>query len=337
MSERITPEAFTAALIHDGVIAANAAPLPPQPEDRPWFVSALQGIAGWLAGIFTLIFIGAAFEPHDAASFIIFAALLLSAAFALYFSAQNNTFLDQLALAASMAGQISATMGFATGMHHSLSIPAAGVAVMQCALVILMPNHLARSIAAFFACVAWSLAIRFAWWGEAESWDAAQHAVSLIPALIGWVVIWIPVAVGCIVAILEEARWTGQPAARIVRPALSGMLLALTFGTFASEPLDAFGWMLTSRPPGQRWRVLWPLLHAAAALLAGFGAFRLRNKALMGIAIAAALLHVGQFYFLLGTSLVMKSVIMAVVGMILLGGGLLLGHRGSTAQSEVTP
>jgi uncharacterized protein DUF4401 len=336
MSERITPEAFIAALIRDGVIAANAAPLPAQPEQRPWFVSALQGIAGWLAGIFTLIFIGVAFEPHGAASFIIFAALLLPAAFALYISAQNNTFLDQLALAASMAGQISATIGFATGMHDSLSISAACVAVMQCALVILMPNPLARSIAAFFACVAWSLTIRFAWWGEVESWDAAQHPVSLIAALIGWLVIWIPVAVGCIVAIVEEARWTGQPAARIIRPALSGMLLALTCGTFASEPLDAFGWMLTSRPAAQNWLVLWPLLNAAAALLAGFGAFQLRNKALLGIAVAAALLHIGQFYFLLGTSLVVKSIIMVAVGTVLLGWGLFLGRR-STAPGEVAP
>ena len=336
MTERSTSEAFIATLMRNGVIPANAAPLPPRPEDRPWFVSALQGIAGWLAGIFALVFIVTAFEPRGTGSFILIALVLLPAAFALYLSARNNVFLDQLGLAASMAGQISATVAFADSGRNSVSITTAGVAIMQCVLVMIMPNRLARSLAAFFACVAWSLTIRFAWWGEEETWNAARHAVSLAPALVGWAVIWIPVAAICIATITSEPRWMGQPAARIVRPALSGMLLALTFGTFASEPLDAFGWLWLSKPTSPNWLVLWPLLNAAAALLAGFGAFHLRNRALLGVAIAAALLHIGQFYFLLGTSLVVKSVIMVVVGSLLLGWGLLLTHRG-TSPGEVSP
>ena len=49
MSERMTREALTAALIRDGVIAADAPPPPAESDDRPWFISALQGTAGWLA------------------------------------------------------------------------------------------------------------------------------------------------------------------------------------------------------------------------------------------------------------------------------------------------
>lgn len=336
MSKRTTSETLITALMNNGVIAANAAPLPPQPEDRPWFVSALQGIAGWLAGIFALVFIVVAFEPHDSGSFILFALVLLPSAFALYWLAQSNVFLDQLALAASMAGQICVAVALAMATHHSAWIPTAGVAVMQCVLIILMPNRLARSLAVFFACVAWSLTIRFAWWGEDESWSAAQQTVSLTPALIGWAVIWIPVATICVAAIVSEARWMGRPAARFVRPAISGMLLALTFGTFASEPLDAFGWLRPSSPASEDWLVLWPLLNAAMALVAGYGAFHLRNRALLGVAIAAALLHVGQFYFLLGTSLVVKSVIMVVVGMLLLGWGLFLGHRNTSPSGAAS-
>ena len=333
MSKPTTSETFIATLIHNGVIATNAAPLPPQPQGRPWFVSALQGFAGWLAGIFALIFIAVAFEPHGTGGFILFALLLLPAAFAMYWSARGNVFLDQLALAASMAGQVSVFAALATATDHTVWIPTAGVAFMQCVLIILMPNPLARSIAAFFACVAWSLTIRFAWWGEEETWNGAQHAVSLASALIGWAVIWIPVAALCIAAIVSETRWMGQAAARVVRPALTGMLLALTFGTFASEPRDAFGWLRPSGTAPEDWLVLWPLLNAAAALVAGLGAFHLRNKALLGAAIAAALLHVGQFYFLLGTSLVVKSVIMVGVGMLLLGWGVVL-RRSNPSQSE---
>jgi hypothetical protein len=332
MSERVTSETVTAALKENAVIADNATPPSLPREDRPWFVSALQAIAAWLAGIFVVVFIMAAFEPESTAAFSIFAIVLLSAAIALYAVNRSSVFLDQLALAASIAGQIAATAAFGTATK-SASMTTACVAVMQCVLVMVIPNHLARSLAAFFACIAWALTIRFAWWGEDAAWNAARQSVSLAPALIGWAVIWIPVAAICSAAIAGEAKWMAGSAARIVRPALSGMLLALTFGTFASVPLDAFEWLRPSGPPPENWLVLWPLLNAVAALLAGFGAFQLRNKALLGVAIAAALLHVGQFYFLLGTTLVVKSIIMVVVGVLLLGWGLVLS-RHSDSQSE---
>jgi hypothetical protein len=336
MSERITSDELTATLIRNSVIDADSPPLPFLPRDRPWFVTALQGTAGWLAGIFVLVFIGAAFEPRTAGELAIFAVVLLPAAFLLYRGDRDNAFLDQLALSASIAGQIAATAAFAMATDYSASLSSACVAVMQCLLVIVMPNRLARSLAAFFACVAWALTIRFVWWGEEESWSGPQQAVSLAPALIGWAVIWIPVAAISLATIAGEAKWMARSAARIVRPALSGMLLALTFGTFASEPLHAFSWIFSSGPAPGNWLVLWPLLNAAAALFAGFGAFHLRNKALLGVAIAAALLHVGQFYFLLGTTLVVKSIIMVTVGVFLLACGLLLNRR-AVSQREATP
>jgi hypothetical protein len=207
---------------------------------------------------------------------------------------------------------------------------------MQCLLVLVMPNRLARALAAFFACVAWALTLRFAWWGDKESWDVMRHAVSLAPALIGWAAIWIPIAALCAIAIRNEASWMARPAAaRIIRPALTGLLLALTFGTFASEPLETFSWFRSSGPMPENWLVLWPLLNAAMALWAGFCAFQLRSKALLGIAIAAALLHVGQFYFLLGTTLVVKSLIMLLMGAALVGAGLSL-KRSRRAPIEET-
>jgi uncharacterized membrane protein len=121
---------------------------------------------------------------------------------------------------------------------------------------------------------------------------------------------------------------------RIVRPALGGILLALTFGTFASAPgemLD-FLWSADSHVH-TNWLAIWPLLNVSAALVAGLGAFHLRNRALLGVAIAAALLHVAHFYFLLGTTLLMKSAIMLVIGALLLGLGLLL-RNGRVPQAE---
>jgi hypothetical protein len=334
MSGRIAGDSLIAALIQDGVIPAGAPSPPSRPEDRPWFVSALQGTAGWLAGIFVIVFVSSVFEPRAAATLALVAVAFLAAAFALYRASWSNAFVDQLALAASIAGQLAATAAF-TAAFGPISLIAALVALMQCALVFIMPNRLARSLAAFFACVAWALAIRFAWWGGLELRDSAQHAVSLAPALIGWAVIWIPVAALVSAAVRGEARWMARAdTAPIVRPALSGMLLALTFGTFASEPIAALMW--DTQASTQNWLVLWPLLNAATALFAGFCAFRLRNRAIVGTAIVASVLHLGQFYFLLGTTLVMKSIIMVTVGALLLGAGLILRRRPS-APLEGTP
>lgn len=330
MSSTVTADALTAALIERGAIDRGAAPPPLETSERPWFVSALLGVAGWLAGIFVLVFIAALFEPSRASAYSMFAIVLLPSAFGLYAADRHNAFFDQLALALSIAGQIAATAAIADA-SKSAAGTAGAVAFMQCVLVIITPNRLARSIAAFFACIAWALAIRFAWWGEGN-WGAERAHVSVGPAIAGWFIIWTPIAALVFAAIAGEAKWMARDERRIVRPALGGLLLALTFGTFASVPFDAFELFWSSNPePRTNWLVLWPLLNVTAALVAGSAAFSLRSRALLGVAIAAALLHVVQFYYLLGTTLVTKSVIMLIVGALLLGGGILL------RQSEPTP
>lgn len=334
MSEPVTAETLSAELIQRGAINRNAAPFAFRSRERPWFISALLGIAGWLAGIFTLVFVAALFEPRGSGAYLVIAAILVSAAFGLYAADRQNAFFDQLALALSIAGQVAATVAVAD-ITESAAATAGIVAVMQCVLVVIMPNRLARSIAAFFACIAWALAIRFAWWGEV-AWSGPRAAVALAPSLAGWFVIWAPVAALVIAAIAGEAKWMAGKARQLVRPALGGMLLALTFGTLASAPLDTFETLWGSNAkPHTNWLALWPLLDVAAALLAAFCAFRLRSTALLGLAIGAALLHVVHFYYLLGTTLVMKSVIMLILGALLLAWGTLRNR--SAGRSELAP
>jgi hypothetical protein len=336
MSDSVTSETLAAALAQRGVIERGTAPLPSPASDRPWFVSTLLGVAGWFAGIFVLFFIGALFKPSGRMDFAIAAAVLLPAAFGLYAADRHNAFFDQLALALSIAGQVAAAVALGSG-HASAAQVTAGIAVMQCALLVVMPNRLARYIAAFFACVAWALAVRFAWWGT-EVWDGGRrHPVPLGPALIGWAVIWIPIAAISVAVIRSEAKWMAHGGRRIVRPALDGMLLALTFGTFASAPLEMLDFLWSSESRVRtNWLALWPVLNVAAALVAALGAFHLRNKALVGVAIVAALLHVANFYFLLGTTLLVKSAIMLVIGGLLLGSGVLLRNGRIPQGASIT-
>jgi hypothetical protein len=314
-----------------GTIAAAATPFAP-PMERPWFVSIVLGGAGWLAGIFVLLFVMMLFSPDSAPGYALAGFVLLASAYGLYAADRDSAFFDQLALALSMAGQLSIA-GAAIELTHSPGQTAAVILVLQCALLAFMPNRFARAIAAFFACLAWAFTIRFAWWGEDWLLDSTRAGAALVPALLGWFVIWIPLIALAFILVERESQWIARGWQHIARPALGGTLLALAFGTFVSEPFAT----ITFLAPTERstnWLALWPLLAIGTALFAAFRAYRLRNHALLGCAIAGALLHVVHFYLVLGTTLLIKSGIMVAIGVISLIAARWLSARIAQGESS---
>jgi hypothetical protein len=322
-------EMLVRTLAAQGLLPADAPAFEQRMMDRPWFVSLVLGLAGWLAGLFAMIFVAMLFEPNTAGGYAAAGLVLLGAAFGLYAVDRESAFFDQLALAFSIAGQL-AIMAAAFELTNSAAGTAAFVAIMQGVLLVVMPNRLAKAIAAFFACIAWALAVRFAWWGE-WSFDRADREVALLPALLGWFVIWIPLIVLAYILVEREASWIASRLQHIARPALGGVLLSLALGTWVSEPL---GTLSIWGPAAARtnWLAIWPLLAAATALYAALCAFRLRHRALLGVAIAGALLHVVQFYLVLGTSLLTKSCIMLIVGALLLLAAFHINRRTESAS-----
>src|SRR5689334_7151400 len=105
MNPRVTE--LVDALRARGVIAADAPALTGEAHDRTWFIALLQGVAGWLGGIFLLAFIGALVRPDTAAGMAVCGVVLLAAAWGLYYADRNAVFLDQFALALSIAGQFA--------------------------------------------------------------------------------------------------------------------------------------------------------------------------------------------------------------------------------------
>ena len=110
----------------------------------------------------------------------------------------------------------------------------------------------------------------------------------------------------------------------LLRPVTHGLIAALAMAPLATHP--ASFWMalgmgsahvLTDGAPAST--ALWPLLSIFLALLSLALAYALRNRPLMGIAIVFALLEVSAFYYVLGTTLLVKSIIMLVLGALLLG------------------
>jgi hypothetical protein len=328
MTATLSIDALANALAERKIIRPQAPPAEVA-DDRPWYISVVLGAAGWLAGLFALVFVGLLFEPETAVGFAIAGVVMLAAAFALY-AAGRSAFFDQLALALSIAGQLALTWAAAQATESAAGT-AALVTLLQVALLVAMPNRMAKVLAAFFACIAWALAVRFALWGETMLSDVRRE-VPLGLALVSWLVIWAPLIAAAQALIVYEARWMAGRARLLARSAQTGLLMALALATWASEPLGSLVFWSPAGETYANWLVLWPLLGAATALFAAICAYRLQNRPLVGLAIAGALLHVMQFYYLLGTTLVIKSMIMLVVGVALLLAAWGLGR--SRSQSE---
>lgn len=303
------------ALLGEQRLPETAPPAPERAFHRPWFVSLVLGFCGWLAGFFVVLFVGMLFEPRNFGDWLVAGLISFGAAFGLYSVDKENTFLDQLALALSITGQVAFT-ACVIDMTKSVGTICAWVALMQMALLAFMPNRFAKVLATVFAVIAWSLSIRFAWW-EQGPWDTIR-SVALLPAFAAWVFIWAPVGAIATILIEREHEWMATRYRDIARPALIGLIVALSFGTYASQPLIAFQVFMRDGVHAANWLALWPLLSVAASVWSLILALRVRSNALAAAAIVAMLLHIGHFYYVFGTTLIVKSIIMIVLGAVLL-------------------
>ncbi len=300
----------------------TAAPIAPA---RPWYIGALLGASGWLAGGFLLVFVVLLFQPDSAGAAAFSGVVLLAAAWGLFKADRDGAFTSQLALALSFAGQC--LMLFAlTEQTHALAAVAGVAFVLQLVMLWLMPNRLHRLMSALFALIAWALAWRFGLFGE-PSWSGANGTAPSLPAALGgWAITWLPVGAALGWLIRDEPVWIARGWAPVLRPALTGLVIGIAFATLLSYPLESFRWW-GSAPVRTDWLALWPLLSAGAALAATAAAFAVCNRALMGACIVAALLHVSHFYYALGASLLLKSLLMLLMGMALLAAARRLAAR----------
>jgi Domain of unknown function (DUF4401) len=323
--------AFAELLRARGVIAADAPAPPEELQDRPWFIALLQGFAGWLAGVLLLVFIAVAFHPDGRGAFAALGAVLLASGWAIYRADPDAVFLDQLALALSIAGQMALVFGIAGENATALGFSVTAL-ILQLLVLAFMPNRTARTLAALFASVAWMYTIHFA----LRSGDVDDlffggryddRALGLWTLPLGWLITWAPLVVGVIVLIRREPQWMSGWLSTHARSVLTGLLLTLGLGGVVTEP---FMWLTLGSDAwgvGFSWFALFPLLSIALSMLAAYGAFRLRSHGLLGVAILGALMHLSRFYYLYGTTLITKSLIMLCVGAALLAAGFWLHRR----------
>jgi hypothetical protein len=284
--------------------------------ERPWYIGLLLGVAGWFAGILVLVFVAAAF--HSAPTF---AGLgLLAAAWGLYKVDRDGAFVSQVALAFSIAGQLALMAGLHEsifkGIRESIASISFVALVIQLALVALMPNRLHRSMSTIFACIAWAAFVRYGLWDQ-PFWagmraGASLPALSPAMAILGWFVAWAPAGAGLYLLVRKEAAWMAAGRAEVARPIAAGLILGLAFATILSHPFESFS--LFGGAPRVGWLALWPILSALASLGALAAAFALGKRGLMGLCVLASLIHVAHFYYAMGGSLLVKSVLMLAMG-----------------------
>jgi hypothetical protein len=302
----------------------TVAPLEPA---RPWYIGLLLGVSGWLAGAFLLMFVALLFHPDSAGAAAFSGVVLLAAAWGLFRADRDGAFTSQLALALSFAGQCLVLFAMTEHSHAPAGV-ASAACLLQLVMLGLMPNRLHRLMSALFAVIAWALAWRFGLFGE-PSWSGVRGTAASLPAaLAGWLITWLPVGAALALLIRYEPVWIAHGWAPVLRPALTGLVVGIAFATLLSYPLESFQ-QWGNAPVRTDWLALWPLLSAGAALAAVAAAFALGSRALMGGCIVAVLLHVSHFYYALGTSLLLKSLLM-----LLMGAALLFAARWLSARPE---
>lgn len=314
-----------------GVIPPDAEPPAFEGPRRFWFVTLLLGFAGWLAGVFLLVFSAILLDLDSRAAILAVGLVLLVAARLIYGADRNAVFLGQLALALSIAGQCAVAWGLLKDVDSALGISATLLG-LQLLVFAVMPDATARTLAATFALLAFILTVRFAVLPERNSdllfgtpgrEDGSGDA--LLP--VAWLLTW-PALAGLTAWLLRhEARWMASGLREQARPLLVGALLALAVGGIATEPFVLLDFGPDAVGTALRWQALFPLLSIALALFAAVSAFRLRSRGLTGFALAAVLAHLARFYYVYGMTLLWKAALMAIIGVVLLGAGLLLARR----------
>lgn len=313
----------------------------------PWYVRAMLGIAGWIGAFFLLLFVGVGFSfvMDDGAAAIVVGAVCCGAAYFLFRQFDGNDFAGQFALAISMVGQMLIVVGLSQYLKPEQAPLYLAVAAVEVGLALLVPNFLHRVLATCGAAIALALAV----------YVLQLHGLSAPLICAGLAFVWLepkrwagdgslwrPVGYGLVLALLlaelfrlvggggdmfatggygAPQTWLALHGPMIGRGLIALVLAWLAFAICRREGLEpanrttilavvaalAFG-LLALDAPG--------LASAVLVLLLGFAA---GNRILMAVAILSLLGFVSHYYYSLHATLLEKSGLLAVTGLVLLG------------------
>lgn len=322
----------------------------------PWYVRVMLGIAGLIAAGFLLGFIGLGFVfvVQDTTASIAVGLMVIVAAYVLFRAVTRNDFAAMFALAVSLAGQllfVYGLMGLLGGWRAS-GLSFWILAALQLVLAVVMPNYIHRTLSAYAAGMAFAyacgmsgasfvatgasaIALAALWLNEARF--GPRHAVAL------------PMAYGLTLAFLHlqaaSLFWLSLPAvfgARLVAgpwPLAGTVLTAAAFIVTAAVLFQREGWkMNTPRTLLAMGAVVAMCVLSVqapgivACLLIVLLGFSNGNRLLVGVGIAALALYLAGYYYRLDVTLLHKSAVLLVTGLVLLGARWIVLHRVMPAE-----
>lgn len=342
--------------LHDeGLVAAE----PPATEDpTPWYLRALAGISAWIAALLLFAFFAALFDNlwREGAVALLVGGACCAAAVGLLCAARGGEFLEQGAIALSLAGLVLVGVGWFDLIADdalawaALAVVALGAyaldrtpmyrflcgAVFAVAVCGLCSEGGGRDFAFALPLLAWS-ALALWWWGEHR--DAiAVHGAPLAWALslAALVLAWFGGDVGGDVG--GNAGVDARDAAPALRFASRAACALLLLGVTALL-LRSHG----ARLPGGRRTALavatlvlallwWPAPGIAVGLALALTGFALARPGLLGVGLVGVGVYLVRYYYQLEVPLLDKSLWLAASGAaLLLARAVLLRLPGSAA------
>lgn len=329
------------ALSEQGLVTGE---LPTDFLPAPWYVRTMQGIAGWIGALFIMGFFGAMLDDflRDEIFELSIGGLLCVLTGFIFHIARHNDFAQQFGLAMSFAGQGFFMFGlFEIFKHDSEQIVFFTVFVFQALLSVFIANSIHRVLTSSAAMIALmlflhglgiyglisgitALGLALIWMNE-KYW--AVHGFILRPIGYGLALALLQFEVLHLFSGIDFGDWFHAEKTWMMlhAPLIGTLLVAITFIWVIIELLKKSQIALDSHT------ALFALTAALILCLLSFVAkglvtallilllgFNVQSRVLMGLGLAALLGFLGRYYYLLEFTLLFKSIVLFLTGLVLL-------------------
>lgn len=317
--------------------------------ESPWYVRVMLGTAGWIGSLFLLGFVGVGFSfvMQNEVAALLLGILVCGGAWQLFKSRPDSDFITQFGLAIGLLGQMLVIYGLAELLGLKDSYLYAAVCCVEVILTLVMPNFIYRVLSSAAAAVALTLFL--------HSFAVYEVATPLIAA--GFALLWLqdlkwlrfselcrPAGYGLALALLcyrGGIVWGGgfgwyrhsgsDNLLALYSPWLGKGLLVAVFLVVTVCLLKRLQLALTGMTGlvllGSSLLLVVAALPAqglASALLILLVGFAVCNRVLLGLGLIACGGFLSNYYYMMQSTLLMKSMTLFVLGATLLVGRLIL-------------
>jgi hypothetical protein len=308
----------------------------------PWTIRVMMGVAGWIGALFLMGFLSIVFTAivHSTTASLLTGALCCGAGYVIFRAMGENDFAQQFGLALCLAGQALMITGIFITFGKDVAMLCFTIFLLEILLAILIPNFIFRVLSSWGALIALSFALaELGLYGLAAGIAAAAFAIISLNALrwIAHAAVLRPIGYGLVLALLQlDAMSLIQSSIGLTKlhassPWIGTMLVAAVFATvvwrlMAQAPLAAGsrGGLATIAATAMLLAVSFLAPGLATALLILLLGFASGNRILTGLGLIALAGFLSHYYYQLQTTLLVKSMVLAACGIVLLSARLML-------------